>query len=283
MKTWKKMLALAFGGALALVLAACGGGASSAASSSSAEAGAGAGSGAVAASGDYTLVNDGVLTVVTSADFPPFENMEGDEIVGFDPAIIREVGSRLGLDVEISHQAFDSLITTIAGGAEADVAISGITIDDERKKEVDFSSSYYDSNLAIVVLKDSGLSAADANEAKEVLAGAALGAQSGTSGEAWAQENLPDNPYTPYQEVPDLLNQLRTGSLVAAVYDAPVAEAHVSGEYTDCEILCVIPTGEQYGIAVNKDNAALTAAIDAALAEMQADGTMDALVAEYLA
>ena len=275
MKTWKKILALAFGGALALSLAACGGasgagGASSAASSA-------------AAAGDFKLVKDGTLTVITSADYPPFENMEGNEIVGFDAALIREIGTRIGLEVEISNQAFDTLITSVAGGTATDVAISAITIDPERANDVDFTDSYYDSNLAIVVLRDAGLSAADANAAKEVLADAAVGAQSGTSGEAWIEENLPANSYTPYQETPDLLNQLRTKSIVAAVYDQPVAEAHVNGEYNDCEILTVIPTGEQYGIAVNKDNAALTAAINDALASIKADGTMDKLIQEYLA
>lgn len=282
MKTWKKILALAFGGALALSLAACGGagGASSAATSAAAS---GDSSAAAAAAGDFKLVKDGTLTVITSADYPPFENMEGDEIVGFDAALIREIGKHLGLEVEISHQGFDTLITAVAGGSSADVAISAITIDPERANDVDFSDSYYDSNLAIVVLRDSGLTAADANAAKEALAGAAVGAQSGTSGEAWIEENLPSNSYTPYQETPDLLNQLRTKSIVAAVYDQPVAEAHVNGEYNDCEILTVIPTGEQYGIAVNKDNAALTAAINDALASIKADGTMDMLIQEYLA
>ena len=270
MKAWKKILVAAFCGAIAVALASCGGGGETAASSA-------------AASGDYKLVKEGTLTVITSADYPPFENMEGNEIVGFDAALVREVGKRIGLEVEISNQAFDTLITSIAGGTDADVAISAITIDPDRANEVDFSNSYYDSNQAIVVKKDAGLSASDAASAKEVLAGAAVGAQSGTSGEAWIEENLADSSYTPYQETPDLLSQLRTGSIVAAVYDAPVAEAHVNGEYNDCEILTVIPTGEQYGIAVNKDNAALTAAINDAITAMQADGTMDMLVQEYLA
>lgn len=286
MKLMQKVLGLAFCGALALALAACGGGASEA-SSSSAESGDSneATSGtevSTEASGSYNLAKDGTLSVITSADYPPFEYMEGNDIVGFDAALIREVGNRLGLEVEISNQAFDTLVTSIAGGSAADVAISAITIDPERANDVDFSDSYYDSNLAIVVLKDSGLTAADANAAKEILAGQAVGAQSGTSGEAWIEENLGENPYTPYQETPDLLNQLRTGAIVAAVYDAPVAEAHVNGEYTDCEILTVIPTGEQYGIIVNKDNAALTADINAALADIVADGTMDKLLTENL-
>ena len=286
MKKYTKVVSAAFAAMLlaaCLGLAACaGGGSASSAATSSAGSSAASGAASSAAAGDYTLIKDGTLTVITSADYPPFENIENGEIVGFDAALVREVGSRLGLEVEISHQAFDTLITSIAGGTTADVAISAITIDPDRANDVDFTDSYYDSNLAIVVLKDSGLKAADANEAKKVLADAALGAQSGTSGEAWIEENLSGNSYTPYQETPDLLTQLRTGAIAAAVYDAPVAEAHVNGEYNDCEILTVIPTGEQYGIAVNKDNAALTAAINGALADIKADGTMDKLLVDNL-
>lgn len=291
--TKTKIIALFAAAMLAVAafgLAACSSGGSTAASSSAASSEATSGSEtsssaatSAEATGEYTLLNDGVLTVGTSADFPPFEYMDGSEIVGFDAALIREIGDRLGLEVDLQNQAFDTLVTAVAGGSSLDAAISGITITPERQQEVDFSNSYYDSNLAIVVMKDAGYEAADANAAKEALADAVIGAQSGTSGEEWAQENLADNELIPQQEVPDLLNQLRTGAVQAAVYDAPVAEAHVNGEYTDCEILTVIPTGEQYGIVVNKDNADLTMAINKALSDMEVDGTIDKLIAEYLA
>ena len=256
MKTkFMKIIALAMGAALAcFALAACGG------------------SNDTAADGEYTLVKDGTLTVVTSADFPPFEYMENGEIVGYDAAIITEVANRLGLEADISHMAFDSLISQIAGGSTADVAISGITITDDRKAEVDFTEPYYDSNLAIVVLADSSIAS------KDELKGVATGAQSGTSGEDWVKENVGDSDYTPFQEMTEALASLRTGKVQALVFDEPVAKSYIETKgYDDCKILEVIATGEQYGIAVNKDNAALTAAINAALADMQADGTMDKL------
>ena len=271
--------ALAVFGALAL--SACGGGgASSSSSSSGAESSAASSqassSSSQQAAADLTTMEDGTLTVITSADYPPMENMEGEEIVGFDPALIREIGERLGLKVEIKNQAFDTLVTSIAGGNTADVAISAITIDEDRAKDVDFTDSYYDSNLAIVVMNDADY------KAKEDVNGDAVGAQSGTSGESWIKENLKKSKYTPFQETPDLLQALRTGKVKAAVYDAPVAEAHVAGEYDDCKILETIATGEQYGIIVNKDNPELTAAINTVLAEIVADGTYDKLITEYL-
>ena len=251
-----KILALAMGAALAcFALSACGG------------------SSDKAAEGDYTLVKDGTLTVICSADFPPFEYMDGDNIKGYDAAIITEVGKRLGLDVEISHMAFDSLLTQVAGGS-ADVSISGLTIRDDRLEQVDFSTPYYDSNLAIVTLAESPIASKDDLKDKPV------GAQSGSSGEDWTKENIGDKNYTPFQEITEALASLRTGKVEALVFDAPVAEAYVKNGYADCKVLEVIPTGEQYGIAVSKENPALTEAINKALADMQADGTMEELEKE---
>ncbi len=198
------------------------------------------------------------------------EYQDGSDIRGFDYGVIKEICDRLGLECNfLSAQNFDTLITQVAAGTKMDVAISAITIDDERKEQVDFSDPYYDSNLAIVVLKDSGYTSRDELE------GQPLGAQSGSTGEAWAKENYRDNDYTPFETTLECLASLRTGAVKAVIYDEPVAVNQVSGEYDDCEILDVIATGEQYGIAINKKNTQLTADINKALADMEADGTMD--------
>ena len=225
----------------------------------------------------YTLVEEGKLTIGTDFDYPPFTMLEDGQPAGFEYAMMQEICSRIGLEVNyLSPQAFDTLVTQVAGGTTMDVAVSGITINDERLEEVDFTDSYYDSNLAIVTMKDSDLT-------KDGLKDVKVGAQSGTSGEDWIKENVGDDKYTPYTAITEALLALRTGKIEALVYDAPVAEAHIAGEYSDMAILETIATGEQYGIAVNKDNAALTEAINGALAEMKADGTLIKLVSEYLA
>ena len=113
------------------------------------------------------------------------------------------------------------------------------------------------------------------------LNGQPIGAQSGSSGEDWAKENLKDSAYTPFQETPDMLAALRTGKIKAVIYDEPAAAYNIAHEYDDCTILEVIPTGEQYGIIVNTDNVALAEAINNALAEMQADGTIAKLQEEW--
>ena len=278
-----KALALAAAGCLlafgCVALAGCGGGgASSSSSSAGTESASSAASQSSATAADFKLVEEGKLTIGSDLDFPPMEYLDGDEPAGFGIAMIKEICDRIGLKANIlPPQNFDTLVTQVAGGSSLDVAVSSMTITDERKDLIDFSTPYYDSNLAMVVSKDSNY------EEKEDLYGKTVGVQSGSSGEDWAKENLKDTKVKPYNGPSDALAALRTDDVQAVIYDLPVAQNHVNGEYKDdARILEEIPTGEQYGIAVNKDNAALTAAIDQALADMEADGTMDALKDKWI-
>ena len=275
-KTRRVFAAIACGAlAVACVAALAGCSGSSSSSSSSKDSGSSSSSSSSTSASDYKLVEDGKLVVGVSADYKPMEYLDGDTVKGFDADMMTEIASRLGLTVEFKNQAFDTLVTAVSSGSTVDCAASSITIDDERAKEVDFTTSYYDSNLAIVTLKSENITSRDA------LANAAVGAQSGTSGEAWVQENLPNASYTPFQETPDLLQALRTGQIKAAVYDDPVAQMHVSGEYNDCQVLETIATGEQYGIIVNKDNTKLTEDMNKAMKEMESDGTMTTIRQKY--
>lgn len=224
---------------------------------------------------DYKLVNQGKLTVGTSPDFKPMEYRDDNgNITGYEYGIMQEVANRLGLELDMEQESFDSLITQVAAGTSMDCAASAITISDEREEQVDFTDPIYDSNLAVVVMGNS-----DITDPSQITS---VAAQQGSSGEDWVNEHLKDARYTSFQEVPDMLAALRSGQVQAAVYDEPVARNHVAGEYSDCKILEVIPTGEQYGIAVNKDNPGLTDAINQALANMQSDGTMDQLKQQYI-
>ena len=232
-----------------------------------------------AADGEFKLVEPGKLTIGSDLDYKPLEYRDEDNNpTGFGVAMTQEICDRIGLEMNfLPAQNFDTLITQVAAGTKMDVAVSSITITDARMEEVDFSTPYYDSNLAIVVAADAPY------ESKDDVDGEEVGVQQGTTGEEWVNENLKDSNCTPFTGPTDLMAAMKAGSVSVAVYDEPVARNLVATEYTDFKVLEIIPTGEQYGIAVNKDNAALTAAINEALAAMVADGTMDALVAEYLA
>ncbi len=122
------------------------------------------------------VLADGVLTVGTNAEFPPFEYLGDDgQPDGFDIALINAIGEKLGVDVEVENMEFDSLVASI--GNKIDVAIAGMTVTDERKNAVDFSDSYYQAVQYVIVPLDS-----DIKEASD-LNGKNIGVQLGTTGD----------------------------------------------------------------------------------------------------
>ena len=227
----------------------------------------------------YTLVTKGHLTVVAELGFQPFEYFEGNSTtpVGFDVDLITEIAKRLNLEVTyLPNQKFDTLVPTIKQGGKADVAIAGITITDERSQEVDFTTSYLDSNQSLVVKSGSTETEQTLNDASKKVV-----VQTGTSGEDWAKENLPKATIVSVDDVAAAMAGVQTGLYDAMVIDLPVASNLISTSYSDLTIAKEIPTGEQYGIVVSKDNPALTEAINKVLADMEKDGTMTALKTKW--
>ena len=219
-----------------------------------------------------TLIEDGKLTVVAELGFAPFEYMDEKtgEPVGFDVDVINAVAEKMGLTASyLPNQKFDTLVPIIKQGGKADVSIAAITITDERMESVDFSEPYLDSNQAIVVAKGSSETQETLNDAsKQVVC------QGGTTGDEWIGENLPDAVRVPVDDVTAALTGVQTGLYQAMVVDLPVASYMLSQSFSDLEIVKEIPTGEQYGIAVSKDNPELTQAVNKALEDMKSDGTM---------
>ena len=219
-----------------------------------------------------TLIEDGKLTVVAELGFAPFEYMDEKtgEPVGFDVDVINAVAEKMGLTASyLPNQKFDTLVPIIKQGGKADVSIAAVTITDERMESVDFSESYLDSNQAIVVAKGSSETEESLNDAsKQVVC------QGGTTGDEWIGENLPDAVRVPVDDVTAALTGVQTGLYQAMVVDLPVASYMLSQSFSDLEIVKEIPTGEQYGIAVSKDNPELTQAVNKALEDMKSDGTM---------
>ena len=222
-----------------------------------------------AADGSYTLVEEGKLTVAASLDFPPFENLVDGQAEGFEVDLMTAIAEKLGLEINyLPTMKFDTIIPAIAAGGTADVGVSGFTITPEREEEVDFTTPICDTNQCIVVPAGSDIAgSAD-------LSGKRIGGQSGTTGIDWANENVPDAAeVVTFDEYTAVFAALQSGQVEAVVLDKPVADYYVSTAYNDCEVVEEIPTGEQYGIAVSKDNPNLTAAINDAIAELQEDGT----------
>ena len=223
-----------------------------------------------AADGSYALVEDGKLTVAASLDFPPFENLNNGNVEGFEVDLMKAISDKLGLECNyLPTMKFDTIIPALVAGGTADVGVSGFTITPEREEEVDFSTPFCDTNQCIVVLNGSDIT----DETQ--LAGKRIGAETGTTGLTWSKENLADaQDIVAFDEYPAVFAALQSGQVAAAVLDKPVADYYIKVAYSDCQVVKEIPTGEQYGIALSKENPNLTAAINDAIAELQADGTI---------
>ena len=222
------------------------------------------------------LVEAGKLIVGSDCDYPPFIWMDGEQPQGFECEMLLAMCEKMGLELEyLAPQNFDTLVASIVAGGIMDIAVSSITINDDRLEEVDFCEPYFDSNLSLSVMADSGYTSADD------LAGLKVGVQSGTTGASWAQENLSSSEIVSFNDQSAAFVALQSGRVDAVCIDLPVAQYMINTSYTDCAILEEIATGEQYGIAVSKDNPALLDAVNEALQEIIDDGTYDELYESY--
>lgn len=232
-------------------------------------------------SGDYTLVSDGTLTIATSPDFPPFENLEGDEYVGFDIDLGKAIAKELGLECEFTTIQFDGIVPAIQAGGQADVGISGITVDPERAQSVDFSDPYYIADQSVAVMKGGSVTADNAKDALNA-EGMIIAVQSGTTGETFAQENFPNATVQPYNNATDCFAAMQAGQANAVCMDMAVVDQMLSDAYTNAEVVLTEATGEEYAVAVSKENPELLAAINEAIATLQENGTIDDLTAQWL-
>ncbi len=257
----------------ALALTGCGGTNSSAGSSQS--------SSSSGSSDDYSLISDGKLVVGTSADYEPFEYMEDGEFKGFDVELAAAIADKLGLEVQYESVDFDSILPGISSGTKYDVGVASITVTPAREKEVDFTDSYYMDDQAIVTMADDTSITADNYE--DVLNDSAtkIAVQSGSTAESFAKENFPNAVIVPFKNATDCFAAVQSDQADAVVTNRSMAAQMVAGAYTNEHVIKQISTGEEYAIAVSKDNPGLTKKINEALKELTDDGTIDELMTKY--
>lgn len=271
----KKMIAMLLTAVIAMSVIACGSSATTATQSDAA-----AEEGAEEGAASEALA-DGVLIVGTNAEFPPFEYVGDDgEPDGFDIALIKAIGEKLGVEVEVQNMEFSSLVESI--GSKIDLAIAGMTVTEERKQSVDFSDSYYDAVQYVILPKGSAIATYDDLKGKK------LGCQLGTTGMYLIDDIIAEEASTtssPYNKAVDAVNDLRNGKLDAVIIDKNPAEVF-QGQFADeIDIVDGAQFGfevEQYAIAMPKGDAALVDAVNQALADLKADGTFDELVKKYI-
>lgn len=213
----------------------------------------------------------GVLTVGSDVPYPPFEDFDAaGNVIGFDADLIEEIARRLGLTVEWIDTDFDTIFTQLATG-RFDVVASATTITPERAQQVDFTDPYYNSQQAFTVNTNltPGLVTTDA-----LVAGDSVAVQTGTTGSDWATDNLAPRgiDVREFQVVGDMYNAAEAGQVKGVINDEPSAVDEV-GNRDGLRIVQVIDTNEKYGFGVDPERSALLAAMNAAFADMLADGT----------
>lgn len=295
----KKFFAMALSCALCLsMLAGCGDSAASSAATSEAAAAAPteaateasvkdetpaaeAGSTAEAAATDFTTVEDGKLHMATNAAFPPYEMVADDgTFEGIDVDIAGKIAEKLGLELVVDDMDFGSIITSVQTGKE-DIAMAGLTVTDERKQNVDFTDSYATGVQVVIVPIDSDIESLDDLEGKQI------GCQESTTGYIYCSDTPENGGYgeenvTAFPNGANAVQALLGGKVDAVVIDSQPAQEFVAQNAGKLKILSTEFVSEDYAIGVSKDNTALRDAVNNALKELIDDGTVQAILDQYI-
>jgi len=232
-------------------------------------------SGGTASGEDLGLISEGTLSVGTDTPFPPFEIGQPPDISGYDIDVMNAITEELGLTAEYTDTGFGTIFRDTANG-QFDTAAAASTITAGRENTVDFTDPYYEAQQALLVTEDSDIASVDD------LSGATVGAQDGTTGETYANDETDASEVRGFPEGPNAISALSTGQVDAVIIDQPVAADAVEKQ-GGVEIIEEIPTNELYGFAVAPDNDALREAMNEALATIKEDGTLESLYDEYFA
>ena len=277
----KKFLALALTAVMALSLAACGSTASSAASSEavSSDAASSEAASSEAASetetAELSTVEPGKLIMSTNAAFPPYEmTTDSGEFEGIDIETAQAIADKLGLELQIDDMDFDAALLSVQQG-KADIVMAGVTVTDERKAVMDFSDSYATGIQSIIVPEGSDIASPDD------LAGKKIGTQRGTTGYLYCSDDFGEDAVVAYDNGLTAVQALNNGQVDAVVIDNEPAKAYVESN-PGLKILDTSYAEEDYAIGMNKSNTALLEAVNAALEELKADGTLQSIVDKYI-
>ena len=211
------------------------------------------------------------VKMITEATFPPYEFLRGQEIVGIDVEICRAVAQKLGKNFHCETVDFDSVIPAVISG-KADLAAAGITVTEDRKKNVDFSIPYVKTGIVVVYKKDNPF------KDKDQLKGKKIGVQGGTTSEAFVTDELKQEPERTKSPA-EAVAALKAGRVEFVIADIDPAKNCVKGE--DTLAISDFITSEEYAIAIKKGQPDLLKAINETIAEIKADGRLAKWVKEF--
>ena len=282
----KKALSLMTAVALVLSLAACGSTASSAASSeaaSSETASSDAASSEAASSeaasetetAELSTVEPGKLIMSTNAAFPPYEmTTDSGEFEGIDIETAQAIADKLGLELQIDDMDFDAALLAVQQG-KSDMVMAGVTVTDERQNVMDFTDSYATGIQSIIVKEDSDIASVDD------LAGKKIGTQRGTTGYLYCSDDFGDENVVAYDDGLTAVQMLNNGQVDCVVIDNAPAKEFIAAN-PGLKLLDTAYVEESYAIGIGKGNTELKDAINTALEELKADGTLQAIVDKYI-
>ena len=258
------------------MLTACGGGNSNTTSTGSAAPAPTTSAATSEAGADegYKLVKEGTLTMATNAYFPPYEYYDGQDIIGIDADIAKAIADKMGLELKIEDMEFDSIITAVSTG-KADLGLAGMTVTPDRQKNVDFSDSYATGIQSVIVKEDSTITKIDDLKGKKI------GVQLSTTGDIYATDDFGKDSVVQYNKGNDAVMALTQGQVDAVIIDNEPAKSYVAAN-KGLKILDTEYATENYAACIAKDNTGLTKAVNKALAELKADGTLQKIVDQYI-
>ena len=280
----KKLTALLLGTAMVLSLAACGGSASTSESTASSSDAASSEAASTEASaetaGELTTVTPGKLTMSTNAAFPPYEMTADDgSFEGIDVEVAEAIAEKLGLELQIDDMDFDAALLAAQTG-KSDMVMAGVTVTEDRQVVMDFSNTYATGIQVVIVPEDSDIASI------EDMTGKMIGVQRGTTGDLYCSASVEDGGFgeenvTPYDNGLTAVQALQNGQVDCVVIDNAPAQEFVEAN-PGLKILDTEYANEDYAIGVAKGNTQLLNAINGALEELQADGTLQSIVDKYI-
>ncbi len=271
----RSFLAAAAVSAAALALTACGGSASTASSAAASSVAASSEAASTsAAAAELTTVEAGKLTMATNATFPPYEmTTDAGTIEGIDVDTAQAIAEKLGLELQIDDMDFDAALLSVQQG-KADIAMAGITVTDERMAVMSFSDSYATGIQSVIVPEGSDIASVDD------LAGKKIGTQRGTTGYIYCSDDFGDENVVAYDDGLTAVQALNNGQVDAVVIDNAPAQEFVAAN-PGLKVLDTSYAEEDYAIGMAKGSA-LEDAVNKALEELKADGTLQSIVDKYI-
>ena len=228
----------------------------------------------VAAEAAFTTIEEGKLIMSTNAAFPPYEMVADDgSFEGIDVEVAGAIAAKLGLELVVDDMDFDAALLAVQQN-KSDMVMAGVTVTEDRQLVMNFSDSYATGVQVIIVPEGSDVTIDNLGEKM-------IGTQRATTGYIYASGDYGEDHVTAYDNGASAVQALMNGQVDCVIIDSAPAEAFVAAN-AGLTILDTEYITENYAIGMNKDNTALLDAVNAALAELIADGTVQSIVDKYI-